>query len=87
MSERADPPVPFDLPVASIDEYQLIVRGLECLKKELLSEAGRFAHQKMSRKAGSLEDVLEAGRLRLEQVNQANEIQDRWKALVAKHFP
>lgn len=65
-------------------EYLLIVKGLECLKKELLDEASQFAEKKLSYEADSLNDVYLRGRERLEQVQMANRMQERWNAKFGK---
>lgn len=61
-------------------EYLLVHKGLECLKKELLDEASLFAEKKLSYEEQSLDDVTRRGRERLEQVQTANRMQERWNA-------
>jgi hypothetical protein len=62
-------------------EHELILRGLDCLKKMLLEEAGEFAMTKLSLRRESLANVAAEGRKRVEQVEIASRLQGRLRAV------
>jgi hypothetical protein len=74
----------FNLGVVTLSEYLLVIRGLECLKKELLDEAAVFAEKKLSYEKEALSEIYRRGRERLEQVQAANRMQERWNAKFGK---
>lgn len=80
-----DPLIP--LGDVNMTEFQLVMRGLDCLNKELLLEAAEFAQRKLSYQNKSLSEVAKLGLQRLEQARMANRLQERWKAIVAKYRP
>lgn len=77
----------FELGTVTGEEYQLILRGLECLKRDLLDEAAAFAQKKLSYDPGKLGDTIKLGRERLQQVQLANRMQERWHAKFRKKSP
>jgi hypothetical protein len=77
----------FELGTVNGQEYDLICRGLESLKKDLLDEASQFADQKLSYQKGDLRDITLLGRKRLEEVQAANRMQERWNAKFRKKSP
>ncbi len=87
MSEGPDQDEDVELGSVKRADFQLVIRGLECLKKELLDAAGGYAQKKLSRKTGSLEELVVQGQERLAQVERVNELQRQWSHLIGRHKP